>query len=74
MYAPIAIRCRAYGIELQGCAKDYIDRLLMHFAIQAWIKDALNESAREPLHEEECLRRGKLLQDFSHQISSDKSI
>lgn len=65
MYAPIASRCRTYGIELEGTAKEYLDRLFEHPAVQEWVRDGIKETAREPLHEEECLRHGKVLQDLT---------
>lgn len=65
MFAPIASRCRTYGIELEGAAKEYTDRLFDHPAVQAWIQDGIKETAREPFHEEDSLRGRKLLQDLS---------
>ncbi|KAH7145628.1 hypothetical protein B0J13DRAFT_553752 [Dactylonectria estremocensis] len=65
MYAPIASRCKTYGIELEGTAKEYLDRLFDHPAVQEWIQDGIKETAREPGHEEGILRSGKLLQDLT---------
>lgn len=65
MYAPVAVRFQGYGIKLEGAANEYVDRLLLHPAVQSWIQDGLVEKAREPFHEEGTLRGRKLLQDLS---------
>ncbi|KAH6983382.1 thioredoxin-like protein [Ilyonectria sp. MPI-CAGE-AT-0026] len=65
MYAPIASRCKTYGIELEGAAKEYLDRLFEHPAVQEWVQDGIKESAREPSHEEDCIRGRKILEDLS---------
>ncbi|KAK7404098.1 hypothetical protein QQX98_010113 [Neonectria punicea] len=69
MYAPIASRCKTYGIELEGAAGEYLERLFEHPAVQAWVQDGIRETAREPLHEEECLQGGRrLLKDLSKDV------
>ncbi|CAM1509385.1 Fc.00g031240.m01.CDS01 [Cosmosporella sp. VM-42] len=65
MFAPIASRCKTFGIELEGPAKEYIDRLFEHAAVQAWVEDGIKETAREPMHEEDCLKGRKLLEDLT---------
>ncbi|KAH6897317.1 thioredoxin-like protein [Thelonectria olida] len=65
MYAPIASRCKTYGIELEGPAKEYLERLFEHRAVQEWIRDGCAETAREPFHEDDCVRGRKLLEDLT---------
>ena len=38
MFAPIATRFQTYGIELQGFAKGYMDRLLEHPLVTEWLR------------------------------------
>ncbi|KAK2590282.1 hypothetical protein QQS21_012035 [Conoideocrella luteorostrata] len=63
-YAPIASRCKTYGIELEGPAQEYIRRLYEHPAVQAWIVEGIRETEREPFHEEDCVRGRKVLEDL----------
>ncbi|KAI1008584.1 hypothetical protein LB504_001343 [Fusarium proliferatum] len=65
MYAPIASRVKTYGIELDGAAKEYADRLFEHEAVQAWIQGGIKETSREPFHEEDCVRGRKVLKDLT---------
>ena len=43
-YAPVAIRFQSYGVPVQGLAKDYMDSLLSHPAMQLWQKAAQAET------------------------------
>jgi len=43
-YAPVATRFVTYGVELQGKAKEYQQRLLASPAVKAWSADALKET------------------------------
>lgn len=71
MYAPISSRCKTYGVKLEGPAKEYIERLFEHPAVQEWIQDGIRETAREPSHEEGCLRADrKLLKDLHDDVKS----
>ncbi|KAM5350254.1 hypothetical protein ACJ41O_006759 [Fusarium nematophilum] len=65
MYAPIASRCKTYGVELDGVAKEYLERLFEHPVVQEWVRDGIKETEREPFHEEDCLRGRKVLQDLA---------
>ncbi|KAK9364822.1 thioredoxin-like protein [Lipomyces kononenkoae] len=65
MFAPIASRCKTYGISLEGEAMEYVGRLFEHPAVQDWVRDGIRETAREPFHEEDCLRGRKVLEDLS---------
>lgn len=65
MYAPVASRFKTYGIEVSGKAKEYVERLFEHHAVQEWVKGGIAETSREPMHEEDCLRGRKLLKDLT---------
>lgn len=65
MYAPIASRCKTYGVELEGEAQEYVDRLFNHPVVQEWVQDGIYETEREPDHEDDCVRGRKILQDLS---------
>ncbi|KAI9162920.1 hypothetical protein HJFPF1_04515 [Paramyrothecium foliicola] len=68
-YAPIASRCKTYGLKLgDAAAQEYIDRLFEHPAVQEWIQAGIKETAREPMHEEDCTRGRKVLEDLSAKI------
>ena len=62
-YAPVAVRARSYALELSGAAAAYAERLLQLPAMRAWVADALQETWREPGHEEELARAGTILED-----------
>ncbi|KAF4984701.1 hypothetical protein FZEAL_141 [Fusarium zealandicum] len=65
MYAPLASRFKRFGIELDGAAEEYVQRLFDHPAVQDWILAGIKETAREPFHEEDSLRGRKILQDLT---------
>ena len=44
MFAPIATRFQTYGVQLQGLAKGYIDRLLEHPLVAEWLRLGAAES------------------------------
>ncbi|KAI6782509.1 uncharacterized protein J7T54_001366 [Emericellopsis cladophorae] len=67
MYAPIASRCKTFGIELDGAAGEYMQRLFDHPAVQAWVQEGVAENEIEPYHEEDCRRGRKVLEDFTKQ-------
>lgn len=67
MYAPVASRCKTYGIELEGAAGEYLQRLFDHPAVQIWIRDGISEDVREPSHEEDCLRGRRIIEDLTKQ-------
>jgi len=49
MYAPVALRFHAYGVELDGAEREYVFNLLMHPAVQEWLDAAAQEHpAQEP--------------------------
>lgn len=66
MFAPVASRCKTYGLELENeTAKAYVERLFQHPTVQAWVQDGIAETAREPSHEVECTRGRKILEDLT---------
>ncbi|KAK1146899.1 hypothetical protein N8T08_002225 [Aspergillus melleus] len=46
MFAPVASRCRTYGIQLEGKAGEYVDRLFQHPAVQEWVRGGIAEGAQ----------------------------
>ncbi|KAL3963120.1 hypothetical protein ACCO45_000124 [Purpureocillium lilacinum] len=66
-FAPVASRCETYGIRFEDNpkAQGYVDALLAHPAVQAWIQQGIRETEREPYHEEDCVRGRKVLEDLA---------
>ncbi len=48
MYAPVVTRFVTYGIKVEGLAKDYMDTVLAHQEMQAWIEQAKMETEIDP--------------------------
>jgi len=63
-YCPVAFRVQTYDLPLSPAAKAYVERLLALPAMQDWYAAALNETAREPEHEDEALQVGTVLADY----------
>lgn len=63
-YAPVAFRVQTYGLALSEPSAAYAQRLLSLASMQQWYAAALNESWREPGHEQEALDAGKWLEDL----------
>ena len=51
MFAPIGTRFQTYGVELQGLAKNYFDRLLEHPLVVEWLRLGADESDVIPILE-----------------------
>jgi glutathione S-transferase len=65
-YAPIASRVKTYGLQLgDGLVQEYVDRLFDHPAVKEWVEAGIRETAREPIHEEDCRRDRKIIRDLS---------
>jgi glutathione S-transferase len=62
-YAPVAFRVQGYGLSLGSAAAAYVNRLLETRAMREWYADALKETIRDPPHEEEVARMGRVLED-----------
>jgi glutathione S-transferase len=63
-YAPVAFRIQSYGLTLNTAAMAYADRLLGTRAMREWYTDALAETLRDPPHDEEITRVGRVLEDL----------
>ncbi|SPO05595.1 uncharacterized protein DNG_08282 [Cephalotrichum gorgonifer] len=59
MFAPIASRYKTYGLEVEGVAKEYFDRLFEHPVVQEWVRDGIRETARIPHYEADCRTEGR---------------
>lgn len=63
-YAPVAFRVQTYAIALSEPSAEYAHRLLALTPMQQWYAAALEESWREPAHEEEARQAGTWLEDL----------
>ncbi len=63
-FAPVAFRVQTYGLALDDDAAAYARRLLALPEMQRWYASALAETWREPVHEEDALRTGVILEDL----------
>jgi glutathione S-transferase len=51
MFAPVVLRFRTYGVELDSVCQAYADAVLVLPAMQAWLQDAQAESEMLPAFE-----------------------
>ena len=63
-YAPVAFRIQTFHLPLSEVSQAYIQRLLSLPAMQEWYQDALSETWREPIHEQETVRNATLINDY----------
>ncbi|HTF95337.1 MAG TPA: glutathione S-transferase family protein [Cellvibrio sp.] len=63
-FAPVAFRFQTYGLKTTGAAANYLPLILGLPAMQEWYFSGLEETWREPDHEEEILAAGKLIADL----------
>lgn len=63
-YAPVVFRLQSYQLSVDQASSAYGQRMLALPAMQRWYAQALQETWRDPDHEEETLRQGTLLQDL----------
>ncbi|ESQ77832.1 glutathione S-transferase family protein [Asticcacaulis sp. YBE204] len=63
-YCPVAFRVQTYGLKLSPPSQAYIERLLQLPSMQVWYAEALQETAREPEHEDEALAAGTITADY----------
>jgi glutathione S-transferase len=66
-YAPVAFRIQSYGLSLDPAAAAYADRLLNTRAMREWYADALEETLRDPPHDDEISQVGEVLEDLRAQ-------
>ncbi|QYS97743.1 GST N-terminal domain-containing protein [Trichoderma simmonsii] len=64
-YAPIASRCKTFGIQLAGPAGEYIDRLYEHPAVQAWVEEGIVEAGILARYEADCTQGRKVLKNLA---------
>nr|WP_295708743.1 glutathione S-transferase family protein [uncultured Halomonas sp.] len=65
-YAPVAFRIQTFNLPVSEESQAYVERLLALPAMQAWYQAALEETWREPMHEDETLKNGALSADYRH--------
>ncbi len=65
-YAPVAFRIQTFNLPVSEQSQAYVERLLALPAMQAWYQAALEETWREPMHEDETLKNGTLSADYRH--------
>jgi len=66
-YAPVAFRIQSYGLSLDPAAAAYAGRLLGLGAMREWYAAALEETLRDPPHDEEISQLGDVLEDLRAQ-------
>lgn len=63
-YAPVVFRAQTYHLPLSAQSKNYMQTILQLPEMISWYQSALDETWREPAHEQETLDAGKLISDF----------
>ena len=63
-YAPVTFRMQSYRLPIDDTSQAYVQRILALPSMRHWYETALQETWRDPDHEEETLRQGELLQDL----------
>jgi len=66
-FAPVAFRIQTYGLSLDPAAAAYAERLLGTRAMREWYAAALEETLRDPPHDEEISQAGQVLEDLRAQ-------
>jgi glutathione S-transferase len=66
-FAPVATRCKTYGIELDGPAREYVNRLYDHPAVKQWVEEGITEPHILVRYEEDCIRGRKVLKNLGEQ-------
>ena len=62
-YAPVAWRVRTYGLDVGPAGAAWVERMILHPAMQQWEQAALDETWREDAHEAEMAAAGVLIAD-----------
>jgi len=70
-FCPVAFRVQSYGLgfDLSEPSRAYVDRLLALPAMQAWYRDGLAETERDPLHENEIMSFGQVIEDHRARVA-----
>ncbi len=63
-FAPVAFRIQTYGIALDPAPAGYAQRLLGLQSMRDWYVDALEETFRDPPHEDEVAGMGTVIEDL----------
>jgi glutathione S-transferase len=63
-FCPVAFRAQTYNILTEGAAGRYVQTLLDLTAMRDWYNAALAETFRDPPHEADIEKYGKLTADF----------
>ena len=69
-FCPVAFRVQSYGLVLPKPAADYAQRLLELKGMKEWYDAGLREPWRDPPHEEEIARAGKIVADFRSPVAA----
>jgi glutathione S-transferase len=68
-FAPVVFRIQTYGLTLSDAASAYAQRLRELPGMRRWYADALQETWRDPQHEDEVTQSGVLLADLRASVS-----
>jgi glutathione S-transferase len=63
-FAPVVFRIQTYAIALDPAAAGYAQRMLGLQSMRDWYADALKETFRDALHEDEMVHMGTILEDL----------
>jgi glutathione S-transferase len=63
-YVPVASRVQTYALPLRAQAAACASRLLELPAVKEWIAAGIAETARDPMHEDEVLAQGIVVEDL----------
>ena len=63
-YAPVAFRIQTFHLPLSDVSQAYVQHLLALPVMQEWYQDALAETWREPMHEQETVKNATLINDY----------
>lgn len=63
-FAPVAFRVRSFGLVLSDSAKGWVGRMLGHSAMLEWEAAALDETWRDPAHEDEIAEVATITADY----------
>lgn len=63
-FAPVVFRVQTYGLELPAPAAAYVRHMLALPAMKEWYEAALKEPFRDPPHEVEIEKAGRITQDL----------
>jgi glutathione S-transferase len=62
-FCPVAFRVQTYGLKLEPEAMIYAERLLALSAMKEWYEAGIAETWRDPSHEDEPLKYGRVVDD-----------